>query len=101
MALGYYTVANRLILILTEFLGGTVNHVAWPAFARLQDDPDRLRNGFYSASQMLGLVLFPMFFGVLAVASNIIPFMFGQQWEQSIQIVQVLVFIGIIHSLTK
>ena len=36
--LGIYTVAKRLILMLVELIGGTIEHVAWPIFSRIQKD---------------------------------------------------------------
>ncbi len=101
VSLGYYTIAQRLILLLTEFLGGAVNKVAWPAFARLQNNPEKIRNGFYSASQLLALLVMPVFLGIYSVASELVPLMFGSQWEKSIPILKILVFLGIINSMNK
>ncbi len=99
--LGYYTIAQRLILLLTEFLGGAVNKVAWPIFARLQDNPEKIRSGFYSASQILALIVMPIFLGIFAVAEDLVPLMFGSQWDKSIPILKILVFVGIINSMNK
>ncbi len=99
--LGYYTVAQRLILILIEFLGGSVNKVAWPAFARLQNNPKKIQDGFYSASQLLALIVMPVFLGIYSVAPELVPLIFGSQWEQSIPILKILVFLGIISSINK
>ena len=86
---------------MTEFLGGAVNKVAWPAFARLQNNPEKIRNGFYSASQLLALLVMPIFLGIYSVASELVPLMFGSQWEKSIPILKILVFLGIINSMNK
>ena len=101
VSLGYYTIAQRFILLLTKFLGGAVNKVAWPAFARLQDNPEKIRHGFYSASKLLALVVMPIFLGIYSVAEELVPLMFGSQWVQSIPILKILVFVGIIHSMNK
>ena len=101
VSLGYYTIAQRLILLLTSFLGSTVNRVAWPAFARLQDNPEKIRHGFYSASKLLALVVMPIFLGVYSVAPELVPIMFGSQWGQSIPVLKILVFLGIINSMNK
>lgn len=99
--LGYYTVALRLISILVEFLGGTINRVAWPAFAKLQDQPERIRSGFYLASQLLAFVVMPVFMGIYSVAPELVPVVFGEQWEQSIPVLRILVFLGIILAMNQ
>ena len=101
VSLGYYTIAQRLILLLTEFLGGAVNKVAWPIFARLQDNPEKIRSGFYSASQILALIVMPVFLGIFAIAEDLVPIMFGAQWEKSIPVLKILVFVGIMNSMNK
>ena len=101
VCLGYYTIAQRLILLLTEFLGGAVNKVAWPIFSRLQNNPKKMRHGFYSASQILALIVMPIFLGIYSVASELVPLMFGSQWEKSIPVLKILVFLGIINSMNK
>lgn len=101
VALGYYTIAYRLVYLLTDFLGGTINRVAWPAFSRLQDQPEKIRSGFLSASQILGLVVLPIFLGIFATAPDLVPVVFGPQWGQSIAILEILVFVGIILSLNS
>jgi PST family polysaccharide transporter len=101
ISLGYYTIAKRLILLMTEFLGGAVNKVAWPIFAKLQDKPEKIRSGFYSASHILALIVMPIFLGIFSTSSELVPLMFGGQWESSIPILKILIFLGIIHSMNK
>jgi PST family polysaccharide transporter len=50
---------------------------------------------------MLAVIVFPVFLGLCAVAPEMIPVMFGSQWTNSVVILQVLVFIGVIHSMSK
>ena len=101
VALGYYTVAYRLIHLLVEFLGGTVNKVVWPAFAKLQDDLAKLKTKFYSTSNLHGFIVFPVYLGILSISVELVPLMFGSQWQESVPILQILVFIGIISSISK
>jgi O-antigen/teichoic acid export membrane protein len=43
----------------------------------------------------------PIFFGIYSIAPELVPFMFGAQWEKSIPILKILVFLGIINSMSK
>jgi PST family polysaccharide transporter len=98
VALGYYTVAYRLLLIMTQLWGQIVGSVAFPAFSCVQKELERLREMFYSATRLTSLVAFPAFLGVFALVPELVPTLFGQQWAPSIPVMQVLTFIGLLHT---
>lgn len=95
VALGYYYVAYRFLRIMINLLGHTVSSVALPAFSRLQTETERLRRGFYAASQMFSFVAFPAFLGTIAVAPYLVRAAFGSRWLPSVPVMQVLALIGI------
>ena len=99
-ALGYYAVAYRILRTLIKLLVRTSSEVALPTFSRLQEDLPRFRKTFYSATQLSSLVAFPVFFGVVATAPELIILLFGPQWEASIPLMQVLAFVGMIRSIS-
>jgi O-antigen/teichoic acid export membrane protein len=97
VALGYYSVAYRLLLIMTEVLINTTTKVALPIFSKLQKELERFRNAFYNATQLASLTTFPLFLGVAALAPELIKILFGEQWVKSIPVMQVLSLIGPLH----
>lgn len=97
VALGYYNVAYRLLLVMTQVLVSTTTKVALPTFSRLQHEPERLRRAFYTATQLSSLITFPISLGVAALAPELVQSLFGNQWTPSIPVMQVLVFIVPIH----
>lgn len=98
VALGYYTVAFKLLRILTNLVTRTVAQVALPAFSRLQRQPERLTRAFYLATQYTGLVALPILLGMAALAPMLIPLLFGTGWAPSIPVMQILAFVGILQS---
>jgi len=98
-ALGYYTIAYRLLLMITRLLLNVINAVALPAFSRLQHDSEKMRQGFYTATQYSCLIAFPAFLGLSAIAPELIPALHGAQWGPSIPVLQVLGLSGILLSL--
>ena len=98
VALGYYSIAYRLLLIMTQLLTSITSKVAMPTFSRLQQDLPRLRRAFYTATQFTSLVSFPAFLGMSALAPELVRSLFGEQWLSSIKLMQILAFIGILHS---
>jgi O-antigen/teichoic acid export membrane protein len=97
--LGFYTIAYKLLTTMTELLTSVTNAVALPTFSRLQNDSERLQRAFYQAVHYTSLISFPAFIGVAIVAPEIIPTFFGPQWTLSIPVLQILAFIGILHSI--
>lgn len=72
VALGYYSVAYKLLLVMMQVLITTTTKVALPIFSRLQGEPERLLNAFYSATQFTSLLVFPVFLCVPALAPEFI-----------------------------
>ena len=97
--LGFYTIAYKLFGVMKDLLTSVTNAVAFPAFSRLQDDPERMRRAFYQVINYTSILAFPAFIGMAIVAPELIPTLFGTQWGLSIPVLQVLTFIGILHSI--
>lgn len=97
-ALGYYTVAYRLLRVSVDLLSSMLNQVALPAFAKIQGDMDRVRRAFHSVTQVSTLLAPPFFLGMSALAPDIVVLAFGANWAQSAPVMQILAFIGIIHA---
>lgn len=100
IALGYYSVAHRVLQVMTQVLVTTIKQVALPTFARLQADPSRLRDVLARGSALTGLVAFPTFLGTAAVAPELIALLFGSQWLPVIPLIQILAMAGIVGSIT-
>jgi PST family polysaccharide transporter len=97
-ALGYYDVAYRLFRVATSLVGHVISTVAYPAYARMQGDLERLRSGFLHAVHLTAVVSMPALVGLAVVAPDLIPVLYGEQWVPSVPVLQVLMGIGILHS---
>ncbi|PSN18592.1 flippase [filamentous cyanobacterium CCP5] len=98
VALGYYNVAYKLLLTVIDLLSRVIEKVAMPTFSRLQREPERMRAAFYQVTQLTSLVSFPVFAAMGILSPELIRVIFGEQWESSIPVMQILVFIGILQS---
>lgn len=99
-ALGIYAVAYRGLQVLEQVLAKTGSVVALPAFSRLQDQPDRLREAFYDSTRVASVLGMPVFVGVSLLAPIGVPLVFGDQYQQSGQVLAVLALIGVVHSVS-
>jgi PST family polysaccharide transporter len=98
VALGYYAIAYRVLTVMTQLLVNTSSQIALPTFSRLQQEPDRFRNAFYTATQLTSSLAFPTFLGVVVVAPELVRGLFGEQWMPSVPVMQVLSFVGAIRA---
>ncbi len=99
-ALGYYTIAYRILTVMTNLLVVTGQQVALPAFSKLKHDPEQFRQAFYRATQLTSLMAFPSFAGAAILAPQLIVVLFGESWIPSIPVLQVLAFVGAARSIT-
>ncbi|MBT9317280.1 lipopolysaccharide biosynthesis protein [Leptothoe spongobia] len=98
--LGYYTVAYRLLRILVDILTNVTSSVAMPTFSRLQKDRKRVLKAFYRVTQVTSFFSFPTFVGVGVLAPNLVPVLFGEKWISSIPVMQALILVGLLQSVS-
>jgi len=93
-ALGIYSVAYRLIVVMLDVLVTSVQGVIFPVFSRVQMDRPRLRQAYLSASRMGALITFPSFLFVMATAPETVEVVFGSKWNDSVPVMEVLCLVG-------
>lgn len=99
VALGLYTVAYRVLLILTEIIIWTLEGVAFPLLSRLQNDPERRRRAFYALTGLSWAVAVPCFLLLAILAPEVTRLAFGTRWSGAVPVMQALALVGIPHSL--
>ena len=69
-ALGVYSVSLHLATLPMQKMMSVINQVAFPAVARLQDDPERLKRRLLQACSLLTTVSVPGLWGLAAVGAR-------------------------------
>lgn len=98
-ALGFYSVAYQLMIRPMQTLNPIVTRVAFPVFARIQDDDARLDRGYLQVIQAIAFVSMPVYLGMFAVAEPLINLLLGAGWEPVVGLFQILVVLGVFYSL--
>ncbi len=98
-ALGYYTIAYRVLQLGTQLLVSSTNQVALSSFSRLQGDRQRLKDAFLTALRLSATVAAPAFVGLSALAPQFIENVFGPGWDPSVPVLRLLALVGIRFSL--
>lgn len=91
-ALGLYAEALFLTQIFVSKFIPPLNEVAFPAYARMQKDPERIAASFCKAVRLLLLVSCPIYFGMAVAAEPLVATLFGEKWLEMAPFVTVLAF---------
>lgn len=98
-ALGFYEKAFELMRLPQRRLTRSVNRVIFSAFARIQDEPERIRKAFKKLILSISLVSYPMLGGLAFVAPLFIPIVLGHDWNPTVLPLQIMCVAGILRSM--
>ena len=96
---GYYSVAQRLLGIVTDFIAGSTERAVVPLFSRIKEDKARVARGLAAAQGILTVIVLPAFIGLAAAAPSLIRVGVGAQWEPSILPTRILAFFSLAYCL--
>ena len=91
-ALGYFTRADKLILLPRNYVGQSLFHVLFPAMAQRQQGPERLATIYLHGSEVLSLVALPVSAMLFVCAPEIVSVILGGQWGPVVILLQILAF---------
>lgn len=98
-SLGLYQMAYRLANLPTTEVSHVIASVAFPAYAEIQGDPERLREGHRDLLGAVALAAFPMAVLTAFLAPEIVPLLLGDGWVGSIASLQILASYGVLRAL--
>jgi O-antigen/teichoic acid export membrane protein len=96
--LGQYTVGDNLASLLVRESTAPLAYVLMPAFSRLQDDPQRLREAFLRSQRLFVATALPVGVGLSLVAEPLVQLVLGAQWTLAATVIQVLSTIVAVHA---
>ena len=94
VALGAYMLAFTLASSPGLLLGNVINSIAMPAFSRVKNDPDRLKNAMIGSLRAVSLILMPMCSLMWALARPLVLTLYGAKWEASVPVLSILSIYG-------
>lgn len=98
-ALGLYSLAYHLVLAPLQRVVPILRSVAFPVFAKVQDQSTTLRRGFVQMSKLTAYGFFPALVGIGVMAPHFVPTIYGADWSDSVRLIQLLVPVGIVKIL--
>jgi PST family polysaccharide transporter len=100
VSLGYYTRAYSLMTLPLTQLSRVIMGVLFPAFSRIQDDNERLVDGYQRVVLATALVSFPFLAGLLVTAPVLIGFVYGEKWLPTVAPLQIMCVAGMMKSVS-
>ncbi len=97
--LGYYSVGDRLAILPTREATKPVASAVFPGFAKLANDPPRLRKGYQRAQSALTAVALPIGIGFAVAAEPLVLLAMGEQWLPSVMVIQFLASVFAVQTL--
>ena len=99
--LGYFEYASRFPAMVVTELGQILNKVLFSAFSNLQDNFHEMSRILSKLFRYNTLLVFPMLFGLAAVAHDFTIVLYGERWEGIIVPMQILCAYGAIRIFTN
>lgn len=94
-ALGYYTQSDKWSNIGITSLSQVFSSSFVPPLSAVQDQPALFIAMVSKMNRFTAYVLFPLMFGLMAMATPLFHTLFGQKWDPSIILFQILILRGI------
>jgi O-antigen/teichoic acid export membrane protein len=88
--LGVYNIGGEVASIPMTKFNSIINEVGFSAFSRSNHDPVAMSNYIKKALKIMGVLTYPVFFGISAVSEELIFIVLGDKWSQAAFIVTLL-----------
>lgn len=98
-ATGIYSTGKRVISTLNTVIAASLLRVSLPAFARIKDNNEELKNTYLNTTGITALFTAPLFAGLSVLANDITLFLLGEKWMDSAAVMQVVTVIGFLFSI--
>lgn len=98
-SLGFYVVAFTIANIPTTSLTHLILPTSFPAYAKLQDDLPKLRDGFLKILRLVAVLSAPLAAGIFMLIPEFIQIFLGTRWTPIILPVRILCIFGFFRSL--
>jgi O-antigen/teichoic acid export membrane protein len=96
---GFYDMAWRLIAFPLQKINPIVNKVAFPIYARMQNDSIALNRYYTFNVKALSIITVPLLAFLSFFSHDVVLVVFGPGWNQTASLVTVLAFVGILKAL--
>ncbi|MBD3409530.1 MAG: oligosaccharide flippase family protein [Ignavibacteriales bacterium] len=99
-ALGYYSLAYRMMLYSSTTISTIVNRVMFPYYSRVQTEIEKFRDAYLRSSGAIALLAFPMMLGIATISEEIVVVVFNPEWREAVSApLAILALAGLVQSI--
>jgi O-antigen/teichoic acid export membrane protein len=95
-AVGVYSLAQRVTQLPKRYINPVIAKVAFPVFAKQNRDKAQMAESLLQLQRSLSHLNAPLIVGLCLVAPLLIPLVYGQKWQSSVPLVQLLCALGLV-----
>jgi len=100
-ALGLYAMAYTISNLPATEITQVFNRVAFPAFARMQQDLPRIRAAYFYAFRYMAALVLPSGVFLALMAPDLVRVVLGDKWMQAVPALRVLAVYGIVRAVAS
>ncbi|WP_051089135.1 lipopolysaccharide biosynthesis protein [Hirschia maritima] len=100
-ALGFYSIAYRILLLPVEIFAWGLSQVLMPAVSKFQDDKPRMQSAVLRTFRLISFFTFPSMIGIAILAEPLVIILLGERMAPAAAILQILAPLGAIQSLSS
>ena len=82
--IGLFAIGLQFALMPQKKILPIIRQVAFPAFSKIQDQPERITKYIIKAQKLSLLITIPIFWGLASVVDVVIPLILGDKWVEAI-----------------
>jgi len=97
--LGFYQMAYRFSNAPATEITHVISQVTFPAYSKLQDNPEGLRQAYLKTLQLTAFISIPLAGGIFILAPEFTRIFLGDKWMPMVPAMQVLALAGLIRSI--
>ena len=98
--LGMYSMATMITNIIIQEFGKGIAYVLFPAYAKIKDNLNRLKEGFLKSYELLLGLLVPACLGLYLVSNDLVTGVLGDKWLGMIPILKLLAIAAMARGLS-
>jgi len=97
--LGYYTRAENFAKLPSVNITNVVQRVSYPVLSSIQDNSQKLKEGYRKLIKSTMLISFVLMFGLSATAKPLVLTLIGEKWLPAVPYLQLLCFSSVLYPL--
>jgi O-antigen/teichoic acid export membrane protein len=98
--LGYYQMAYLISNAPATEISHLVSQVTFPAYAKMQDNLQRLKDAYLNVLQVVAFLIFPLAGSIILFARDFTEMCLGEPWVPIVYALQMLTLAGLVRSIS-